>query len=105
MRRTCRQDFRGLAVVFGLALLGFVPARAQSSGKVASGRFQLSADGMTVHDDVLHVTWLVDANRPAKEKFGLPVRESGAMTYGRTLLQPPARAARCAARRAGREGA
>lgn len=75
MRRTCRQDFRGLAVVFGLALLGFVPARAQSSGKVASGRFQLSADGMTVHDDVLHVTWLVDANLPAKEKFGLPIRE------------------------------
>jgi hypothetical protein len=34
-----------------------------------------------VHDDVLHVTWLADANYPAAQKFGLPVQSGGAMTY------------------------
>ena len=44
-------------------------------------RFVKSADGLTVHDSELHVTWLADANYPASEKFGLPIHASGAMTY------------------------
>jgi hypothetical protein len=46
-----------------------------------SGRFTTSADGLTVHDNLLHVTWLADANYPATQKFGLPVKDGGAMTY------------------------
>ncbi|HXT69697.1 MAG TPA: hypothetical protein VN700_08075 [Vicinamibacterales bacterium] len=44
-------------------------------------RFVRSADGLTVHDDELKVTWLADANLPASKPFGLPVQKSGSMTY------------------------
>lgn len=53
----------------------------------------LSADGLTVYDTVNNVTWLVDFNLPASNRFGLPVcsgstidiktcvNASGSMTY------------------------
>lgn len=44
-------------------------------------RFTPADGGLTVHDNVLHVTWLVDADYPAKHKFGLPINDSGSMTY------------------------
>src|SRR5882672_7380240 len=62
-------------VIISIAVL--LPVKAQQT----SGRFAPSADGLTVHDNVLHVTWLADANYPAKQKFGLPIQQSGAMTY------------------------
>jgi hypothetical protein len=46
-----------------------------------SGRFVASADGLTVRDNVLHVTWAADLNLPAKQKYGLAVHDSGSMTY------------------------
>ena len=51
--------------------------RANGSGP----RFSSSDGGMTVHDDLLHVTWLADADYPAAHKFGLPVNDSGSMDY------------------------
>src|SRR5438552_523499 len=64
-----------LFVSFTLVVL--VPTSAQQT----TGRFNLSADGMTVHDNLLHVTWLADSNLPAKQKYGLPIQQSGAMTF------------------------
>ena len=79
---------RGLAISFGVGLFLIVQLRAQpptrgaQSGKpVAPGRFLPSPDGLTVHDNLPHVTWLADANFPATQKFGLPIRDSGSMTY------------------------
>jgi len=46
-----------------------------------SGRFVASADGLTVKDTLLHVTWTADLNLPSTLKFGLPVHDSGSMTY------------------------
>jgi len=41
-------------------------------------RFVKSADGLTVHDSELRVTWLADANYPESEKFGLPIHATPA---------------------------
>jgi hypothetical protein len=76
MRLSCRRDTHGLTIVFGIGLFAIAPLRAQQAG-----RFVPSADGLTVHENVLQVTWLIDANLPAKEKFGLPIKASGAMNY------------------------
>src|SRR6185295_2734948 len=46
-----------------------------------TARFVASADGLTVHDSLLRVTWLADANFPAKQKYGLSIQQSGAMTF------------------------
>jgi len=54
---------------------------SQSANQIASERFAPSADGLTVHDNLLHVTWLADANFAASHKFGLPITGSGSMTY------------------------
>lgn len=46
-----------------------------------------SADGQTVHDTRLHVTWLANANLPASQTFNIRgVNASGTMTY-QTALQ------------------
>ena len=63
------------------AASGPAQTASASAAKVASGRFVRSADGLTVHDALLHVTWLADGNLPASQKFGLPISEAGAMTY------------------------
>ena len=88
MRLSCKHYLGGLSLVFGVGLCAIVPLRAQqtttrsqSGNPTGAERFLPSADGLTVHDKLLHVTWLTDANFPAKQKFGLPIRESGAMTY------------------------
>jgi hypothetical protein len=44
-------------------------------------RFKLAADGLTVKDNLLGITWVSDLNLPAKYKLGLPVHDSGSMTY------------------------
>jgi hypothetical protein len=46
-----------------------------------AARFVSSADGLSVRDTVLHVTWITDLNLPARQKLGLTVQDSGAMTY------------------------
>ena len=74
---TLQRNPRCLAVCRGVVLFGTMLIQAQQ----ASGRFLASADGRTVHDNVLHVTWLADANLPAKQKFSLPIRDSGVMNF------------------------
>ena len=48
-------------------------------------RFTPADGGLTIHDEVLHVTWLVDANFPQKESFGQQVNKDGSMTYTAAL--------------------
>jgi hypothetical protein len=60
-----------------LGVSATIVIRAQQS----TGRFAASADGLTVHDNLLHVTWIADLDLPAKQKFGLAIQDSGAMTY------------------------
>jgi hypothetical protein len=67
-------------ILLGSFLIAPLPRKLEAQ-HIASGRFVPSADGKTVHDNVLHVTWLADANYPATEKFGLPVKNGGGMTY------------------------
>src|SRR5262249_43524340 len=50
-------------------------------GAQQSNRFLRAADGLTVHDNTLRVTWATDLNLPASHKFGLPIHDSGAMPY------------------------
>jgi len=70
------------SLLFGAGLcLVVLPVAAIDAQRIASGRFVPSSDGLAVHDSLLHVTWIADANLPAKQPFGLPVRQSGAMTY------------------------
>jgi len=58
----------------------------------ANAALVLSADGITVYDTVHNVTWLVDTNLPARNRFGVPVcsgpidtktcvNPSGSMSY------------------------
>ena len=76
MRSIRRLELRGLhLVVIGCGMAVLVQAQQ------ASGRFAASADGLTVHDNMLRVTWIADADLPATRAFGLPVQKSGAMTY------------------------
>lgn len=88
MKLSCRDYICVLTIFFAIGFCGIdsllaqqTTAGSQSGNPTARERFHPSADGVTVHDNVLHVTWLADANFPAKQKFGLPIKESGAMTY------------------------
>jgi len=58
-------------------------ASAQPQAPVAdASTLVASADGKTVHDTRLGVTWLADANLPAIETFGGPgINKSGSMDY------------------------
>ena len=98
--------------MIGLGMTMFV--RAQPGPR----RFVPSADGLTVHDTLLRVTWIADANLPATQPFGLPIQKSGAMTdatarkwvaalnaggyLGHTNWTLPLRDGVCAGRRGGR---
>jgi hypothetical protein len=85
MKPLCRHGIRGLFLLFATGLPGVTQLEAQRQTapppRIARERFVPSADGMTVHDALLHVTWLADANYPATQKFGLPIKAGGAMTY------------------------
>ena len=62
MRSICRRELRWLHMLViscGMAMI----ARAQQ----VPGRFVSSVDGLTVHDTILRVTWVADANLPAKQ--------------------------------------
>ena len=76
-----RRLFRGLISTLGACLIAIATREAKQADAAQSGRFVKSADGLTVHDNLLHVTWLADANYPATQKFGLAVKDGGAMTY------------------------
>jgi hypothetical protein len=67
------------AIVAAAAVLQFVPVLSGRS--LQSGRFTPSADGLTVKDTLLHVTWAADLNLPASMPFGLAVHGGGSMTY------------------------
>jgi hypothetical protein len=54
------------------------PVRSSPGG---ASRFAPADNGETVHDNILHVTWLRDANFPAKQKYHLPVNDNGSMDY------------------------
>ncbi len=77
MRSTYQRTARWLIACGGIVLSGAMLIKAQQP----SGRFVPSADGQTVHDTLLQVTWLADADLPAKQKFSLPIRDSGAMNF------------------------
>ena len=88
MRLNCMSAIRGLILQLGVGRVVNIPLHApqptrgsQSGQPIASERFVPSADGLTVHDSLLHVTWLADAYYPASRKFGLPITESGSMTF------------------------
>lgn len=59
-----------------LAVASVLPVQATQSN-----RFVLSADGLTVKDTLLKVTWAADLDLPARQKFGLAVHDSGSMTF------------------------
>src|SRR5437868_3538018 len=69
-----------LLLLLLLFLLTAMAALTPVHGAPAA-RFVKSTDGLTVHDELLHVTWLADANLPATQKFGLPIHASGSMTF------------------------
>jgi hypothetical protein len=54
------------------------PAPAPASG---GPRFSPADAGQSVHDNDLHVTWLADADLPAKLKYNLPINVDGSMDY------------------------
>ena len=47
----------------------------------------LIPNGETVYDVVNHVTWLTDANLPARQRFGIPLCD-GTGPYGRDIVDP-----------------
>src|SRR5580692_2516329 len=47
----------------------------------------LIPNGDTVYDVVNHVTWLTDANLPARQRFGIPLCE-GTGLYGTGSMDP-----------------
>ena len=49
------------------------------------GRFSSADGGATVHDNLLHVTWLKNANLAEKQTFGLAVSHDGSMSYKTAL--------------------
>lgn len=56
--------------------------KENSQHSSARGRFQISPDGKTAHDSLLHVTWLLDANVGKGECSGVPnVGKSGGMDW------------------------
>ena len=67
------------------ALFGLILALAMAAGAEGAGvasRSALSAKvPTTVYDPVLHVSWLADANLPARMKFGLAINKDGSMSY------------------------
>jgi hypothetical protein len=82
----------------GALVTGAIGALAACAGPTGPGRLSadrsdllLSPDGSTVYDTANHVSWLTDANLPARNSFGLPrcaasgvqpcVNLSGSMTY------------------------
>jgi hypothetical protein len=51
----------------------------------------LIPNGETVYDVVNHVTWLTDANLPARQRFGIPLCD-GTGPYGSFIVDPCVRA-------------
>lgn len=71
-----RHRLSGVNVIVVLVIAAGILIHAQPSS-----RFVASSDGLTVRDNLLHVTWAADLDLPATLKFGLPVHDSGSMTY------------------------
>ena len=70
------RTWRALVVAVHLAALAMISSEAS-----AGPRFAASNGGQTVHDDLLHVTWLVNANLPKKRTYGLTININGSMNY------------------------
>lgn len=94
MESTLRRGGCGLAVLLGLNLLLTAPVSAAHRAERAkpemqsltpppgNTRMEPADGGQTVHDGNFGVTWLADANLPAKEKFGVHgINSSGSMNY------------------------
>ena len=75
----------GSRLATSFALFGLILALAMAAGADGAGvasRSALSAKvPTTVYDPVLHVSWLADANLPARMKFGLAINKDGSMSY------------------------
>ena len=59
-----RRPTRGLISTLGASLIAIAAHDTKEADATQAGRFVKSADGLTVHDNVLHVTWLADAELP-----------------------------------------
>jgi hypothetical protein len=62
-----------------LAALIFFAGSAQLSAQNPLWPLALISNGETVYDVVNHVTWLTDANLPARERFGVPLCDASFM--------------------------
>src|SRR5580698_6102551 len=76
-RRENRPVSRPLAWLFLCAYVACIGSAQLSAQAPASGLWPLVLipNGETVYDVVNHVTWLTDANLPARQRFGLPLCE------------------------------
>jgi hypothetical protein len=72
MEETMRHRYVIGVLLAALTLAGSARLSAQDSIP-GDWHLLLIPDGKTVYDVVNHVTWLADANLPAKERFGLPL--------------------------------
>src|SRR5580658_5615976 len=73
-----------------LAALIFAGSTQLSAQAPVSGLWPLVLipNGETVYDLVNHVTWLTDANLPARQRFGLPLCD-GTGPYGSPPIEDP----------------
>src|SRR5512142_3469980 len=87
-RRNCRRYGRASRSGAGarVASLLVVTSCMLSAGD-AEAELIPSADGLTVYDTVMRVTWLSNANLPATEKFGVSgINPDGSMNFATALL-------------------
>src|ERR1700683_4437451 len=74
--------------VIGIQLAALIFAgSAQLSAQNPLWPLVLVPNGETVYDVVNHVTWLTDANLPARQRFGIPLCD-GSGPYGSTIVDP-----------------
>src|SRR5579864_83994 len=80
--RAVVSGMKGQAPTIPASPQGAPVALAAATTQGAAAALVPSADGQTVYDTTLHVTWLANGNLAAAEKFGVGgVNSNGSMTY------------------------
>jgi hypothetical protein len=82
--RPIRRSLASLFLCAGVACIG----SAQLSAQNLLWPLRLISNGETVYDVVNHVTWLTDANLPARQRFGIPLCD-GSGPYGSPPIEDP----------------
>src|ERR1700733_4533924 len=85
--RPIRRSLASLFLCAGVACIGSAQLSAQAP---IPGLWPLTliSNGETVYDVVNHVTWLTDANLPARQRFGIPLCD-GTGPYGSPPIKDP----------------